>query len=44
MYQRLMQCVETIRRKTDFRPETAIVLGSGLGGYGERVQVGGPGF
>ena len=39
MYQRLMQCVETIRRKTDFRPETAIVLGSGLGGYGERVQV-----
>ena len=39
MYQRLMRCAETIRQKTDFRPETAIVLGSGLGSYGEKVKV-----
>lgn len=38
MYQRLMKCVETIRQRTDFHPETAVVLGSGLGGYAGKVQ------
>ncbi|MGI6006290.1 MAG: purine-nucleoside phosphorylase [Ruminococcus sp.] len=39
MYQRLKKCVETIRKQTGFQPKTAVVLGSGLGGYGERVKV-----
>ena len=39
MYRRLKRYVDTIRETTDFVPRAAIVLGSGLGGYGERIQV-----
>ena len=39
MYQRLLKCMETIRKVTDFNPEIALVLGSGLGGYAEKMQV-----
>ena len=33
MYQKLQKCVECIRKITDFKPQTALVLGSGLGSY-----------
>ena len=33
-YERLQACVAAIRQKTDFAPRTALVLGSGLGGFG----------
>ena len=39
MYQRLLKCMETIRKVTDFKPEVALVLGSGLGGYSKKMQV-----
>lgn len=38
-YEKLRKCYESVRRKTDFLPKVAIVLGSGLGGYGESIQV-----
>lgn len=39
MYKRLESCVKAIREKTDFVPETALVLGSGLGGFAQKVKV-----
>lgn len=38
-YTRLEQCVKQIRQKTDFVPETALVLGSGLGDFADSVKV-----
>ena len=32
------ECFLQIRRKTDFVPRTALVLGSGLGGYAEQIE------
>ncbi len=34
-YERLMKCLECVRKKTDFVPDIALVLGSGLGGYAD---------
>ena len=38
-YQKLLKCLNTIRTKTDFIPEDAVVLGSGLGGYAKKLQI-----
>ena len=35
----LQACVAAIRQKTDFVPRTALILGSGLGGFGERLSL-----
>lgn len=39
MEDRLLKCKEIIREKTDFIPEIAIVLGSGLGNYAEKMKI-----
>ena len=39
VYEMLMRCHENVRKKTDFVPKVAIVLGSGLGDYAEDVRV-----
>lgn len=39
MYQKLMACVASIREKTDFKPEVALILGSGLGDYADGIKV-----
>ena len=39
VYQKLRDCLECVREKTDFVPKVAIVLGSGLGDYAESIQV-----
>ncbi|HCA04475.1 MAG TPA: purine-nucleoside phosphorylase [Ruminococcaceae bacterium] len=38
-YSRLESCVKQIREKTDFVPEIALVLGSGLGDYADSVKI-----
>ena len=39
MYKKLMACVADIRKKTDFKPEIALILGSGLGDYADSIKV-----
>jgi len=39
MYSKLMTCLASVREKTDFKPETGIVLGSGLGDYADSIKV-----
>lgn len=39
VYEKLLGCYENVRKKTDFQPKIAIVLGSGLGDYAERIKV-----
>ena len=39
VYDKLIKCYESVRKKIDFRPEVAIVLGSGLGDYEEDIRV-----
>lgn len=39
VYDKLMKCYESVKEKIDFKPEIALVLGSGLGDYGEKIQV-----
>lgn len=39
VYEKLISCEKQIREKTDFVPEIALVLGSGLGGFSECVKV-----
>lgn len=39
VYEKLQRCCECVRKKTDFAPKAAIVLGSGLGDYAENIRV-----
>ena len=39
VYEKLMRCYNSVREKIDFQPEIALVLGSGLGDYGETIEV-----
>lgn len=39
VYEKLVTCVESVKKKIDFRPEVALVLGSGLGDYADEIQV-----
>lgn len=38
MYKKLMACVASIRKRTDFKPEVALILGSGLGDYADSIR------
>ncbi|NCC67003.1 MAG: purine-nucleoside phosphorylase [Clostridia bacterium] len=38
-YEKLIRCFDSVRAKTDFVPKFAVVLGSGLGGFGDNVEV-----
>ena len=38
-YGKLLECYESVRGRIPVRPRVALVLGSGLGGYGERMEV-----
>ncbi len=39
VYQKLLGCYDSVRKRTDFRPEVALILGSGLGDYAETIKV-----
>lgn len=39
VYEKLMRCYESVKEKISFQPEIALVLGSGLGDYGDSIQV-----
>ena len=39
VYDKLQRCYESVRAQTDFVPEVALVLGSGLGDYAENIRV-----
>ncbi|MCL2424739.1 MAG: purine-nucleoside phosphorylase [Oscillospiraceae bacterium] len=38
-YKKLIKCLEIVKSKTDFVPKVALVLGSGLGGYADEMDV-----
>ena len=38
-YEKLQRCFKSIREKVDFKPETALVLGSGLGDYADGIKI-----
>ena len=38
-YEKLNQCLEYVRSVTDFKPQVALVLGSGLGDYARNMDV-----
>ena len=31
IYEKLKKCIKSVREKTNFQPEVALILGSGLG-------------
>ena len=39
VYEKLMRCYESVKEKIDFVPEIALVLGSGLGDYGDSIDI-----
>lgn len=38
-YLKLQKCYESVKKKIDFKPKVALILGSGLGDYAESIQV-----
>lgn len=38
-YEKLLKCYNSVKNKTDFKPKIALVLGSGLGDYGDCIKV-----
>lgn len=39
VYNKVVKCTEIIRQKTDFKPEMALILGSGLGEYARNMKI-----
>lgn len=39
MYNKLMGCLASIREKTNFEPEVALILGSGLGDFADEIKI-----
>ncbi|HIR94172.1 MAG TPA: purine-nucleoside phosphorylase [Candidatus Egerieimonas intestinavium] len=39
VYEKLRGCLASVRERTDFVPQVALVLGSGLGNYAEQIRV-----
>lgn len=39
VYDKLIRCYESVHKQVDFVPEVALVLGSGLGDYADKIEV-----
>ena len=37
IYKKLETCLESVRRNTAFQPETAVILGSGVGDFADEI-------
>ena len=37
--EKLFACLESLKKKTDFKPEVALILGSGLGDYADEIKI-----
>ncbi|MBS6395837.1 MAG: purine-nucleoside phosphorylase [Clostridiales bacterium] len=39
VYEKLMKCFEAVKARVDFQPKVALILGSGLGDYADRIRI-----
>lgn len=39
MYHKLMTCLQSVKEKINFKPEVALILGSGLGDYADEIKI-----
>ena len=39
VYEKVKTCLASVREKTDFVPEAALILGSGLGDYADQIKI-----
>lgn len=39
VYEKLQGCLKSVREVTDFQPEIALILGSGLGDYADEIKI-----
>lgn len=39
LYEKLETCLASVRQKTDFKPEVALILGSGIGDYADEIKI-----
>lgn len=39
MYNKLIGCLASVKEKTDFKPEVALILGSGLGDFADEIKI-----
>lgn len=39
VYEKLLGCYESVKERIQFQPKIALVLGSGLGDYGEKINI-----
>ncbi len=39
MYNKLMNCLGSVKEKINFKPEVALILGSGLGDYADEIKI-----
>lgn len=39
VYEKLEKCLQSVREKTDFKPQVALILGSGLGDYAKNIRI-----
>lgn len=39
VYRKLQTCLESVRARTGFKPEIALILGSGLGDYADEIDI-----
>ena len=39
VYDKLLKCYEDVRKKADFTPKVALILGSGLGEFAENIKI-----
>jgi len=39
MYEKLIRCLESVKSKIDFKPEVAVILGSGLGSFADEIDI-----